>query len=144
MPVLQFHLVAINHQADAVASLLEASSQFYAAALYPEMERPPVERIRAFVTDVAPEHWATGGKLVCNGAPLAPYFTCIAMKGRPAEQLQKLMRGLCELTAHHLDCPLDMIRGQLIEIEATNWYIGGSPASSARSDEIALRKNFTE
>jgi len=120
-------------------ALLREASDFYAAALYPEMDRPPVERVRAFVNDVAPGRWATGGVLVSNGAAPAPFFTCLSLRGRPALQLQDMMRGLTELTSRHLGCAADLVRGQLIEIHPEHWFIGGACANVARGDEIRAR-----
>lgn len=139
MPVLQFHLVASAYPAEAVTALLEEASTFYAGALYPDMERPPVERVRAFVSDVRPELWATGGVPVGRGGQLAPYFTCLSLKGRPAEQLNHLMAGLTALVVRHLACEAALVRGQLVEIEPAHWFIAGSPASEARASEISAR-----
>ncbi len=140
MPVAQLYLVTREYDADAIAALLTEASTFYAAALYPEMETPPVERVRIFITDVAPDHWATGGKQVSQGGASAPYFSCIAMKGRPVERLNAMMAGFTDLIARHLGCPLNMVRGRLIEIAPEHWFIAGQPASQTRAAEIAARK----
>lgn len=141
MPVLQFHLVSEAYPEAAVAALLADASQFYASALYPELERPPVERVRAFVNDVAPQLWATGGVPVSQGGVPAPFFTCLSLQGRPADQLQALMAGLTTRIAQHLDCAPTVVRGQLIEIEPQHWFIAGLPASQTRAAEIAARKH---
>lgn len=141
MPVMQFHFVASRYPAEAVTALLEQASAFYAAALYPELERPPVERVRAFVSDVAPDLWATGGMTVAQGAAAAPYFTCLSLTGRPPEQHQRMMAGLTELVARHLGCEVAQVRGRLIEIEPGHWFIGGAPASQTRAAEIAARRD---
>jgi phenylpyruvate tautomerase PptA (4-oxalocrotonate tautomerase family) len=141
MPVAQLYLVASEYAPETIAALLAEASTFYAAALYPEMATPPVERVRIFVTDVAPEHWATAGKPVSAGGTPAPYFSCIAMKGRPAERLRAMMAGWTELIIRHLACDGAMVRGRLIEIEPEHWYIAGTPASQLRASEIATRSS---
>lgn len=139
MPVAQIYLVAEAYPPQAIADLLAEASAFYAAALYPEMETPPIERVRIFISDVAPEHWATGGKPVSQGGAAAPYFSCIAMKGRPADRINAMMAGFTDLIVRHLGCPASMVRGRLIEIEPEHWFIAGQPASTIRASEIASR-----
>ena len=139
MPILQFHLVASAYPQAAMARLLEEASLFYAAALYPELSPPPVGRVRTFVNDIAPDLWATGGVPVSRGGAAAPYFTCLSLKGRPPDQLQRLLAGLTEITAHALGIDAALVRGQLIEIEPAHWCIGGTPASQARAGEISAR-----
>lgn len=139
MPVLQYHLVASAYDEQALGTLLKDASTFYAASLYPEMDRPPVERVRAIIADIAPGLCATGGVQVSEGGAPAPFFTCLSLKGRPAEQLHAMMSGLSELTARALGCDLKLVRGQLVEIEPEHWYIAGNPASQARAAEISAR-----
>lgn len=140
MPVAQLYLVTSAYSEQAIADLLTEASSFYASALYPEMAAPPIERVRIFATAVDPAHWATGGVSVKQGGTPAPYFTCIAMKGRPAEQLDAMMAGFTDLIVRHLGCDIAMIRGRLIEIEPEHWFISGVSASQARAAEIAARK----
>ena len=140
MPVAQLYLVASEYPPEAIAALLEEGSYFYAAALYPEMETPPVERVRILIADIAPDHWATGGKPVSQGGAAAPYFSCIAMKGRPPERIRAMMAGWTDLIIRHLGCDAALVRGRLIEIEPEHWYISGVPASELRAAEIAARK----
>lgn len=139
MPVAQIYLVAQAYPPQAIADLLVEASAFYAAALYPEMENPPIERVRIFINDVAPEHWATGGKAVSQGGHAAPYFSCIAMKGRSADVIQAMMAGFTDLVVRHLGCDKALVRGRLIEIEAAHWFVSGQPASQVRAAEIANR-----
>ena len=139
MPVLQFHLVVSAYPEEAVAGLMQEAAGFYAAALYPEMERPPIERVRVFVNDVPPHLWATGGVPVSKGGAPAPYFTCLSLQGRPPEKLRQLMAGLSELVSRHLACAITLVRGQLIEIAPEHWFIAGAPASQARAAEITGR-----
>lgn len=140
MPVAQFHLVAKAYPAEAIDALLREASHFYAAALYPEMACPPIERVRASIIDIAPEHWATGGKTILKGGVAAPYFTCLSLKGRPSEQLRSLMTGMTDLIVLHLGCDRAVVRGRLIEVEPDHWFIAGAPAGEARSSEVAARK----
>src|SRR3546814_16571169 len=102
MPIVQFHLVADQYPDEAVAALLEAASLFYVQALYPTVSPPPLERVRAFATNVPAHRWATGGRLVSAGGPAAPWFTCIALEGRPAGQLQALAAGITDLIQRQL------------------------------------------
>jgi phenylpyruvate tautomerase PptA (4-oxalocrotonate tautomerase family) len=141
MPVAQLYLVTSAYSPDAVTALLAEASAFYAAALYPEMAVPPVERVRLFITNMAPDQMAIGGIQVSHGGTPAPYFSCIAMKGRSAETLQAMMAGFTELIIKHLGCDASLVRGRLIEIEPEHWYISGTPASELRAAEIAARKS---
>lgn len=140
MPVAQLYLVSSEYDPAAINALLAEASAFYAAALYPEMEHPPIERVRIFVTDIAPQHWATGGVPVSQGGKAAPYFSCIAMKGRPAERINAMMAGFTDLIVRHLGCDPATVRGRLIEIEPEHWFISGQPASQARAAEVAARQ----
>jgi phenylpyruvate tautomerase PptA (4-oxalocrotonate tautomerase family) len=140
MPIVQFHLVETAHDAAAVAALLKAASHFYAATLYPDLDPPPLDRVRAFVTETPPHLWATAGKLVSEGGLPAPYFTCLALAGRPAEQLRALMEGMTGLIALHLGVDRSLVRGMLIPIDPDNWFIGGQPASLARKSEVEARE----
>lgn len=140
MPIAQLYLVTSVYDKNALADLLAEASLFYAAALYPEMAMPPIERVRIFVSDLAPEHHATGGVPVNAGGLPAPYFTCIAMKGRAADQLNAMMAGFTDLIVKHLGCDISVVRGRLIEIEPEHWFISGKPASALRAAEIAARQ----
>ncbi len=140
MPVAQLFLVTEAYPEQSLADLLKAAGAFYAAALYPEMAEPPIERVRIFITAVAPAHFATGGVPISQGGTPAPYFTCIAMKGRPAERIEAMMAGFTDLIVRHLCCDRALVRGRLIEIEPEHWYIAGTPASQTRAAEIAARQ----
>jgi phenylpyruvate tautomerase PptA (4-oxalocrotonate tautomerase family) len=139
MPIAQLYLVPSAYDPEAITALLAEASSFYAAALYPEMETPPVERVRIFITAMAPDACATGGVQISNGGVPAPYFSCIAMKGRPPERIQAMMAGWTDLIVRHLQCDASLVRGRLIEIEPEHWYISGVPASELRAAEIAAR-----
>ena len=139
MPIVQFHLVETAHDTDAVAALLKAASYFYAETLYPELDRLPLERVRAFVSETPPHLWASAGMLVSEGGIPAPYFTCLALAGRPAEQLNRLMEGMTALIVEHLDVDRSLVRGMLIPIDPAHWFIGGQSASLARKSEVEAR-----
>jgi phenylpyruvate tautomerase PptA (4-oxalocrotonate tautomerase family) len=140
MPVAQLFLVTSAYDDQAIADLLTEASSFYAAALYPEMTVPPIERVRIFVTAVDSAHWATGGVPISQGGTPAPYFTCIAMKGRPADRINAMLAGFTDLIVRHLGCDRALVRGRLIEIEPEHWFISGTPASQSRAAEIAARQ----
>ena len=139
MPITQINVPAGAFPDEAIGALLIELSGFYAATLYPEAASPPVERVRAFVNEVRPQVWASGGKLVSEGGADAPYFTCLVLKGRAIEQHHALIAGFSELIAKHLGCDKAQVRGQVVTIEPDNWGIGGVPASIVRQAEIAAR-----
>lgn len=135
MPIVQFHLIEDHYPKASVAALLREASVFYVETLYPSVTPPPIDRVRAFVTPVPAWHWATGGVLVAEGGMAAPYFTCLALTGRPVEQLQALMAGFTDLIARHLGSDRKVIRGTVSQIDPALWSIGGVPASEARATE---------
>lgn len=143
MPIVQFHLVADHYPDSAIAALLEEASTFYVDTLYPTLDPRPIERVRAFVSPVPAEHFATGGRLVSLGGTAAPYFTCLSLEGRPVEQLQALLAGFTDLIERHLRCDRATIRGTVVEIAPAFWSIGGVPASQARDTEKALRAGIS-
>jgi len=143
MPIVNFHLVEGQYSDEAIAQLLCEASAFYVATLYPDVVPPPLGRVRAFVTLVQPQRWATGGTLVSQGGVSAPYFTCLALSGRPLEQLHRLMAGFTDLIVRNLHCPTDVVRGQVLSVDPTLWSIGGQPASDVRSNETALRAGIS-
>jgi hypothetical protein len=91
MPVARFYLVSAAYPAEALQTLLEAASHFYAAVLYPELAEPPVERVRALVIDVVPDHWLTAGVPVSRGGKPAPFFTCLALKAADRDRAWPLV-----------------------------------------------------
>ncbi len=143
MPVLTFHLVASAYPTGALGALLVEASTAFAAALYPELVPVPVERVRAQINAIAPGHFAAGGRLANAGGAAVPYFTCVTLVGRPAAQIEAMMRDLCAITARHLGCGLDAVRGQVIPVEPDHWFIAGEPASRKRGAEIARRAQQT-
>lgn len=139
MPIVQFHLVAQAYPPEAIEGLLVEASHAFAAALYPEMEVVPIERVRALVHDIAPGHAAVGGRMVSAGAVPAPFFTCLTIAGRPRSQLDAMIQGLTAIVVRHLNCERALVRGMIIPIDPADWYIAGEPASSARKAELARR-----
>ena len=132
MPILEVHLVEGDHSAAEHAHLLELLSRRYAEVL-----ESPLERVRAYVTVHAREHWATGGGT--GGAP-APYFTAVVLEGRPVEQRHRLLAEFTDLIVDVLDATRSRVRGRIIQVPPDDWAIGGVPASGARRDEIAARR----
>lgn len=141
MPIVQFYLVEGAYEDAQIRSLLTESSTAYADIFYPELEPKPIERIRAFVTFIKPQYWATGGVLINEGGKAAPYFTCLALTGRPIEQLNTLLKTVTDLVVRHLRCDAAVVRGQVINIDPDHWSIGGQSASSVRSREIGERSS---
>lgn len=141
MPIVQFHLIDSRHSDEAIGALLKEASQAYVDIFYPDMTPRPIERVRAFATFSAPQHWATAGVLGSEGGVDAPYFTCLALKGRPRAQLEELLETFTELVVHHLGCSKVNIRGQIIEIDPEHWSIGGTVAAVSRLKEVAARSH---
>jgi phenylpyruvate tautomerase PptA (4-oxalocrotonate tautomerase family) len=139
MPIVQFYLVDGQHSDESIGALLVDATYFYVDTLYPDLDPKPIERVRAFVSPVPPQQWATAGQLASDGGALAPYFTCLALAGRPVEQLQDLLAGFTDLVERHLACDRKAIRGQIISIDPAHWSIGGRPASDLRQNEVGLR-----
>lgn len=139
MPIVNFHLVENSHGDAELSRLLIEASHFYVETLYPGVSPPPLDRVRAFVTPVPAHYWATAGQLVSEGGENAPFFTCLALSGRPDQQLHDLMAGFTDLIVKHLKVDVRQVRGQVISIEPEHWSIGGVPASIKRSDEASLR-----
>src|SRR3546814_4532736 len=100
---LQFHLVEGRQTDASIGGLLEEATRFYAETLYPTVSPLPLDRVRAFVTLHRPQHWATAGVLAANGGADAPYFTCLALAGRPQEQLHNLLRGFTDRKSTRLN-----------------------------------------
>lgn len=131
MPILELHLVEGDHSPAEHAQLLERLS-----ARYAEVLESPVERVRAYLTLHAREHWAAGG--TTHAAP-APYVTAIVLEGRPVEQRHRLLAELTDLIVEILGVERSRVRGRVIQVPPDDWAIGGVPASGARRDEIAAR-----
>lgn len=140
MPIMQIHIPTDEGRPFDFAPLLKEASDYYCDTLYPGVDPRPIERVRVYIQTISPQFWATAGVLVSQGGAIAPYFTVLALSGRPREQLDSLMSGLTSIVAQNLDCEEALIRGQVIEVEPANWFIGGLSATQARSGETAIRK----
>lgn len=130
MPIVEVHLVEGRHTAAQHAELLAALSRRYAEVL-----ESPIERVRAHLTLHAPEHWATAGEPGVE----APYFTALALRGRPVEQRHRLLGAFTDVIVDVLGVDRRLVRGRIIQVDPDDWGIGGMPASAARRDEIAER-----
>jgi len=131
VPILEVHVVEGDHSPAEHARLLEVLSRRYAEVL-----ESPLERVRAYVTVHAREHWATAGE---TDTEPAPYFTAIVLEGRPVEQRHRLLAEFTDLIVEILGATRSRVRGRIIQVPPDDWAIGGVPASGARRDEIAAR-----
>jgi len=132
VPILEVHVVEGDHTPAEHARLLELMSRRYAEVL-----ESPLERVRAYVTVHAAEHWATAAE---TGGEPAPYFTAIVLEGRPVEQRHRLLADFTDLVVEVLGVARPRVRGRIIQVPPDDWAIGGVPASGVRRDEIAGRR----
>lgn len=135
MPILNFHLVQGQHTVASVETLL-----LKASALFAEVLACPVDRVRVFVTEHAPQHMCIGGKLVSHEEQVAPYFSFIVLEGRSPQDRQHLLAGFTDLLVEILGAPRDMIRGGIVPVAPADWNIGGQLASNLRQAEIEARR----
>lgn len=134
MPVVNFHLVEGRATPQQEAALLKG-----ACALYCEVLRAPLERVRAFITRHAPAHVLVAGELVGDGGPHAPVFDFIVLEGRPLEERQRLLAGFTTLLVDILGVERALVRGSCTRVHPEDWAIGGRPASELRADEVRAR-----
>ena len=136
MPILEVHVVEGDHSPAEHARLLELLSRRYAEVL-----ESPLERVRAYVTVHAREHWATGGVTAANpdNEP-APYFTAIVLEGRPVEQRHRLLAEFTDLIVEVLDVTRSRVRGR--GGHAADGPVVGRHLDdpAARREEIAARR----
>ncbi|MFZ4535139.1 tautomerase family protein [Propionivibrio sp.] len=135
MPILNFHLVQGQHEQARIESLLLRSSQLFAEVL-----ACPIDRVRVFATEHAPQHMCVGGQMVRQGDQAAPYFNFIVLRGRSLEDKHRLLAGFTDLLVEILGCPRDRVRGGVTPVEPEDWSIGGTPASLLRQAEIEARR----
>ena len=135
MPVMQIHLTRDCHAPSKIEELLVRCSQHFADVL-----ECPVERIRVFAIEHAPQRCCIGGKLVSDGGSVAPYFSFVLMQGRSDEMKQRLLVGFTDLIEEILKVPRAVIRGGIVPVAPEDWSIAGVPASQVRQGEIAARK----
>lgn len=134
MPVLNLHLVAGQHAAEQIESLLLKCSELFAEVL-----KCPIDRIRVFVTEHAPRQTCLGGQLATE-AEAAPFFSFYVLEGRSLEDRQRLLSGFVDLITTTLAVDRQRIRGCVQRIDPDNWTIGGMPASVVRQAEIEARR----
>lgn len=134
MPVVNFHLVEGRTTPQQEAALLKG-----ACALYCEVLRAPLERVRAFITPHAPARFLVAGELVGDDGPHAPVFDFIVLEGRPLAERQRLLAGFTTLLVDLLGVERALVRGSCTPVHPENWAIGGRPASELRADEVRAR-----
>lgn len=130
MPIFEVHVLAGRHPAGRLADLLATLTERYATVL-----GSPVERVRGYVTEHPPEHWATAGETGVE----APYVTAIVLAGRPAEQRHRLLAELTDGVVEVLGAEREQVRVRIIQVDPDDWGIAGVPASARRAAEIATR-----
>lgn len=133
MPVAHFYVTTCGPEQE--HRLLVEGSRRYAAAL-----DAPLDRVRLFVHRLAPASVAVGGRTVAEGGGPAPFFTALAMVGRPVEQRHRLLSELTDLLVDVLGVDRSLVRGHVVEVDPDGWGIGGEPASLVRAAEITARR----
>lgn len=128
MPVAHFHVMEPTKEQS--ERLLREATDLYAAAL-----AAPLERVRVFVQAYPVTAVAAAGEV---GAP-APYFTALVLSGRPAEVRDRIAAGFTALLADVTGVEASLVRGRVIQIDPSDWYIAGQPVSLVRADEVAAR-----
>lgn len=139
MPILNFHLVQGQHEAAKVETLL-----LKASALFAEVLACPIDRVRVFATEHAPQHFCIGGKLVSQHEQVAPYFSFIVLEGRSQADRQRLLSGFTDLVVDILGAPRANVRGGIVPVAPSDWSIGGVLASELRLAEIEARRLAAE
>ena len=134
MPILEYHLAEGRYTDAQVGELLLASSRLYAEVL-----RSSIDRVRVVAQCHRPEHVAVGGRLLSEGGVFAPYFHFLVLQGRPLDECQRLLTGFTDLVVDLLGADRTLVRGGCWPIPPRYWAIGGTPASVARTVEIAAR-----
>lgn len=137
MPILTINLQRDTYDQAQLDRLLIGASALYASAL-----DSPVERVRVFLNFFDAGAMAVGGKLVSQGGLQAPFFEAILLRGRPAEQKERLMQGVTDLIEDVLRVERRHIRGVCWSVPPEDWCIAGTPASVKRSQEIEARQKI--
>lgn len=130
MPILEVHLVEGCHTGTQHAELLAALSRCYAEVL-----ESPLSRVRAFLVLHPPAQWVTAGEPGVE----APYFTALALRGRPVEQRHRLLGACTDVIVDVLGVDRQLVRGRIVQVDPEDWGIAGVPASAARRTEIEAR-----
>lgn len=139
MPILNFHLVQGQHEAAKIETLL-----LKASALFAEVLACPIDRVRVFATEHAPQYFCVGGKLVSQHDQIAPYFSFIVLEGRSQADRQRLLSGFTDLVVEILGAPRANVRGGIVPVAPSDWCIGGVLASELRQAEIEARRLAAE
>ena len=132
MPIAHFHLV--DPTPGQCRRIIEEATRIYAEAF-----ESPADRIRIFVQSYPSTAVGVGGVVVADGATQAPFFTALAMAGRPVRQRHRVLEEFTALLAEVLDVDPGSVRGHVVDIDPENWGIGGQPASVLRAAELAAR-----
>lgn len=133
MPVAHFYVTECSPEQQ--RRLLLEGGRRYAAVF-----DSPMERVRVFVHRLPPDGVAVGGRVLAEGGEPAPFFTALAMAGRPAGQRHRLLAELTDLLVDVLGVDRSLVRGQVTEVDPDGWGIAGRPASAVRAAEIAARR----
>lgn len=123
MPIVQVHLMAGEHAATQVTTLLTTLS-----ARYAEVLDTPLDGVRAVATEHPREHWATGGVAGVE----APWFSALVLGARPAEQRRRLLGAFTDTIVDLLGVERRLVRGHVETVDPDDWGIGGVPASTTR------------
>jgi 4-oxalocrotonate tautomerase len=134
MPVMQIHITRDSHASSQIEELLVRCSQHFADVL-----ECPVDRIRVYMIEHAPNRCCIGGKLASDSGMQAPYFSFVLMQGRSNEVKTRLMTGFTDLIEEILSVPRSVIRGGIVPVAPEDWCIAGQPASQVRQAEIQAR-----
>ncbi|NLT31746.1 MAG: 4-oxalocrotonate tautomerase [Propionibacterium sp.] len=132
MPVAHLHVVGAT--AEQRRRLGAEVTDIYATVL-----DAPVERIRVFVVDHAPEAVTVAGVNCADGGAAAPFFTVLVFADRSTEQRQELLKQISQLLADVLQVDLSYVRGQIVPVDPDDWGIAGMPAAVLRRQEIEAR-----
>lgn len=134
MPIAHFHLV--DPTPGQQRRIITQATRIYAEAF-----DSPADRIRIFIQSYPATAVGVGGVPVSDGATQAPFFTALAMGGRPVGQRHRVLKEFTAMLAEVLDVDPATVRGHVVDINPENWGIGGEPASVLRAAEIAARAN---
>lgn len=132
MPIAHFHVV--DPTPEQQRELLVRGSQGYAEAF-----ESPIDRVRVFVHSYPANAAAVGGVPVSEGAGPAPFFTALAMGGRPIEQHHRVLRLFTDLIVDVMGVDASVVRGWVTAVDPDSWSIAGEPAAQVRAAEIAAR-----
>lgn len=134
MPILEYHLAEGAYSDAQCERLLVESS-----ALYAEVLKAPMDRIRVFIHLHKPGMVAVAGLPLSKGGTPAPYFHFLVLEGRPLDERHRLLTGFTDLVVEILGAERSFVRGGCWPIPPENWCIGGTPASLMRAAEVKAR-----